>query len=331
MIKQDQRIKNYLPRLSGEEFSNLEKSCLRFGILNPLILWDDILIDGRYRLDIANKHNLPYEVKRLDFDSIEDVLGWIDQNQLSRRNAPIIQKNYLNSRRNDKGNSFKTKFDIVRDAIGKNTTDKFLLGEIAITSSDIVSLSNKSEDEIFRLLDPIRTGKVDNYSKSKRMAYRKKKKELKPHEIAFAKQYAKTRERTASYIQANKHIIKVNASKYGQDMKWMGLVLQDWIDNPYDDYTERVSEYCKKYESKNGISPLAAYQMYVVSSPISATSEMIGKLLELHYFTQLMDSKHMERSLANELKVKFEQWKKTQIGQVNMVKIQNIINTALND
>jgi hypothetical protein len=46
-----------------------------------------LLVDGHHRLDICEKHDLPFNVRYLNFKDRDEVLGWIDANQAGRRNV----------------------------------------------------------------------------------------------------------------------------------------------------------------------------------------------------------------------------------------------------
>lgn len=97
MIKIDKEFEALIPPLSADEFQQLEANCLKEGIRDPLVFWrvpngDDFLIDGHNRMKIAEKHGLPYEVKRMEFDQREDVKAWIIRNQLGRRNLDVWAK-----------------------------------------------------------------------------------------------------------------------------------------------------------------------------------------------------------------------------------------------
>lgn len=57
-------FKNLILPLTDEEFYQfyqLEENILRDGIREPLIIGDNILIDGHNRYKIAQKHNLPIQ------------------------------------------------------------------------------------------------------------------------------------------------------------------------------------------------------------------------------------------------------------------------------
>ncbi len=92
-------IENSLFQLQTDEFSRLEASILAEGIREPIIVWPcekgNVLIDGHNRYKIAQKHNIPFEVKEKHFNNIEEALEWIDNNQLGRRNLTDEQRAYV--------------------------------------------------------------------------------------------------------------------------------------------------------------------------------------------------------------------------------------------
>ena len=93
-MKIDQEFKNLIPPLTAEEYAQLEQNCLDYGIRDSLVITalpgesDTVLIDGHNRFEIAQKHNLAYNVKRLDFKDRDAIKEWIIKNQLGRRNIP---------------------------------------------------------------------------------------------------------------------------------------------------------------------------------------------------------------------------------------------------
>ena len=95
-LKIDERIREQLFPLRNDEVRELERSILEEGIREPLTAWERdgelILIDGHHRYEIAVKHGLPFEVVTREFEDIDDVLEWMDRNQLGRRNLTDEQR-----------------------------------------------------------------------------------------------------------------------------------------------------------------------------------------------------------------------------------------------
>lgn len=101
-IKILQEFKDLIPPLTGEEYRLLKQSCLKEGIREQLVLaeWIDketgelviALADGHNRFDIAEKHNIPFDTKQIEFESKEDVKLWMIDNQKGRRNLSDFVK-----------------------------------------------------------------------------------------------------------------------------------------------------------------------------------------------------------------------------------------------
>jgi len=91
----DEEFKRLLPPLDEQTYLSLEQSILDYGCMNPLVLWNNILIDGYNRYGILTKHALPYNTVSMDFASRDEVLIWIISTQISRRNLSTMQLTFF--------------------------------------------------------------------------------------------------------------------------------------------------------------------------------------------------------------------------------------------
>lgn len=84
------QIEDLLYPLKSDELAHLEASIQRDGVREPLCVWDRdgelILVDGHHRYAIATKLDVDFKTIKIKFESLEDVLDWVDKNQLGRRN-----------------------------------------------------------------------------------------------------------------------------------------------------------------------------------------------------------------------------------------------------
>jgi hypothetical protein len=91
-------IRDYIIPLGEEELFQLESSLLREGCRDPLIVWQKsdslVLVDGHNRYKICQKHNLPFKVRRMNFEDINEVKVWMVDNQMGRRNLTADQMSY---------------------------------------------------------------------------------------------------------------------------------------------------------------------------------------------------------------------------------------------
>ncbi len=85
-IQQDDRLATCLPPLSDDERQGLETDILRDGCLSPLFVWNGTLVDGHHRYSICQKHGIPFDVRELPFETIDDACYWVFQYHKNRRN-----------------------------------------------------------------------------------------------------------------------------------------------------------------------------------------------------------------------------------------------------
>lgn len=93
-VQIDQRIKAHTPPLRPEELEQLKENILSEGCTAPLILWGSVLVDGHNRYAICREHRIEFKVERREFDGIESVFEWIENNQTGRRNLTDHWFNY---------------------------------------------------------------------------------------------------------------------------------------------------------------------------------------------------------------------------------------------
>ena len=96
-LKIDPEFQGKIPPLTFEELNQLEANILRDGrIINPIIVWEGLIVDGHNRFTIAKKHpEIPFTVHEKEFSSRYEAIIWICKNQLGRRNLTPEQKKYL--------------------------------------------------------------------------------------------------------------------------------------------------------------------------------------------------------------------------------------------
>ncbi len=91
--KIDPELNEVLPELSGADYKALEQSLLTEGYKGaPIMVWGDIIVDGHNRYEICNKHNIPYEVKEIEFGCKEEAIIWMVRQQLGRRSLTPLQR-----------------------------------------------------------------------------------------------------------------------------------------------------------------------------------------------------------------------------------------------
>ena len=91
--KIDPELNNILPELSDADYKALEQSLLTDGFKGaPIMVWGDIIVDGHNRYNICKKHNIPFDVKNLEFGSKEEAILWMVRQQIGRRTLTPLQR-----------------------------------------------------------------------------------------------------------------------------------------------------------------------------------------------------------------------------------------------
>jgi len=149
-------IEENLFPLQPEEFKFLEESILSEGVRDALVVWPKdgelILVDGHNRYRIAKQHDIPFEIKEKHFNDLDEVLEWVDFNQLGRRNLIDEQRSYVLGRLYERRKKQGERKDIVKE--GTELVDKLptSLGSAA-TAKEIAKQAGVNEKTVRRAAD----------------------------------------------------------------------------------------------------------------------------------------------------------------------------------
>ena len=93
----DPEFASKIPPLREEELKQLEENILADGVvINPLIVWNGVIVDGHNRYHILQKHpEIQVTTYEKAFSDRYAAIAWICKNQLGRRNLTPEQRKYL--------------------------------------------------------------------------------------------------------------------------------------------------------------------------------------------------------------------------------------------
>ena len=93
----DPEFESVIPPLTQLEFNQLRENILEDKeVFHPIIVWGNTIIDGHNRYKIIKEHqNLPFRIRKLDFEDRYEVIAWICKNQIGRRNLSDAQLTIL--------------------------------------------------------------------------------------------------------------------------------------------------------------------------------------------------------------------------------------------
>ncbi len=108
------QLRDLIQPLTAEEFELLEQNILKYGVKDPLTIWETtdiiaglgnlnvdvyVLVDGHNRNQIIQKHSLDFRINIMQFASLDDVKEYMIDYQLGRRNLTSEQASYLRGMR----------------------------------------------------------------------------------------------------------------------------------------------------------------------------------------------------------------------------------------
>lgn len=93
-LKIDKELQELFPALSETEYGKLEQSILTKGFDTkfPIVIWHGYIADGHNRYSVCKKHNIDFVTEELDCETKDEVITWMMDIQMSRRNLSKVQK-----------------------------------------------------------------------------------------------------------------------------------------------------------------------------------------------------------------------------------------------
>jgi len=149
-LKIKQEFKNLIPPLTKEEFTQLENNCLDEGIREPIIIWNEFIIDGHNRYEIATRWGLEYKTTEKHFDSEEDVKEWMILNQFGRRNLSNYQRSVLALELEDVFKAKAKEKQKLSEGKGIQISEDLKTPEV-VTIKEVAKVANVSHDTIAKV------------------------------------------------------------------------------------------------------------------------------------------------------------------------------------
>lgn len=150
----DNELRDLIPPLTSEEFEQLEQNILEEGIRESLIVWNKTIVDGHNRYDIALEHDLDYDIDEREFESKDEVVNWMIDNQLGRRNLSPQQQSYLRGKRYSQEKKAPTGFED-RDLSGGQNVPRQKTAEKLAQQYGVTDRTIKRDEQFSKGVDNI--------------------------------------------------------------------------------------------------------------------------------------------------------------------------------
>lgn len=148
-LKIDPEFKSLIPPLTDAEFKQLKENIVEDGeILNPIITWNGIIIDGHNRWKILQEYpDFSFRTHEMIFLNRYEAKEWIIKNQLGRRNITNeqrfrligqMQENRKKAVGEHKGNQYsEKKMELVQNEPIPKSTAEAIAKEVGVSESTV--------------------------------------------------------------------------------------------------------------------------------------------------------------------------------------------------
>lgn len=220
-LKINPELRDFIPPLSGEEKKQLEDSLLKYGYKGaPIYIWNDYIVDGHNRYELCKKHNIEFPTEELilgDDATIIDVMEWMINTQLGRRNLPPAQRLAVM-------NKFKRKIQEQAKSTQGTRTD--------LTSSPNGEkvMSTHTDKELAKLAG-VGTGTIARFNKVMKSDDEELKKKVLSNEVSINAGYEKVREKEKKKENINIEQSSSKPKTYQEAAKLYGGMQQGHLPN----------------------------------------------------------------------------------------------------
>ena len=244
----DKEFEQLIPPLTEEEYNGLEESIRIEGCRDPIVVWDDVIVDGHNRFKICTQYNIPYKTIEHDFNNRDDVIIWIIKNQFARRNLPAYERARLALRlkpvlaekaKENQG----ARIDICQNSDKSYTpidTKKEIAKAAGVSHDTIAKVAKIEEKAPEEVKEKLRTGDI-----SINQAYNAVKLEEKKQEIINAEKETHAQateeykpklyvENGIGYTPLEKYDLLLTDPPYSTDVDDIEQFVDDWLYNALD-------------------------------------------------------------------------------------------------
>lgn len=167
-LKIDPELKDLLPPLTDEEFKQLEKNILDNGYDKnfPIMEWHGYIADGHNRYSICKKHNIDPVIGTLAYDTKEEVMRWMLDIQLGRRNLSPIQRIAVTEKYRP---IYEKQAQENQSKAGGDKKSENYKKSVVTNSSQVISDNKERNPTVRKILSDAAGVSEDTYSKGKKI------------------------------------------------------------------------------------------------------------------------------------------------------------------
>jgi len=203
-LRVDPELRALIPPLDADERAQLEANLIADGCRDPIVIWNDVIVDGHNRYELCTKNGISFRTERMEFESKSHARVWMRANQAGRRNLTPAWKIEL---------ALGNKEDLL--AIGREKQSETLGGYKH--DSSVLSQNDKTENRHNTREEVAKTAGVSTGSVGMAEQIRKKAPELwdkaKTGDIAISAAYKQVKRQDNKKAQQQREAERAKAAK----------------------------------------------------------------------------------------------------------------------
>lgn len=167
-LKIDPELKDLLPPLTDEEYKQLEKNIVDNGFDRnfPIMEWHGYIADGHNRYSICKKYNIDPVIGTLAYDTKEEVMRWMLDIQLGRRNLSPIQRIAVTEKYRP---IYERQAQENQSKAGGDKKSENYKKSVATNSSQVIFNNKERNPTVRKILSDVAGVSEDTYSKGKKI------------------------------------------------------------------------------------------------------------------------------------------------------------------
>ena len=228
-LKINPELRDFIPPLSGEEKKSLEESLLKYGYKGaPIYTWHDYIVDGHNRYNLCMKHNIEFPVEELDLGdeaTIIDVMEWMINTQLGRRNLPPQQRIAVVKK-------FEKKIQEQAQKKYEATVGRPAKSNNRSPNGEQLNMSEKfhTDKELAKLAN-VGTGTIARFNRVMSSDDEELKKKLLANEVKINTAYEKIREKEKTKENVTTELLQTTPKTYQEAAQLFGGLQQGHLPN----------------------------------------------------------------------------------------------------
>jgi len=221
-------FQNLIPSLNLEELSSLEASLKHEGCRDPLVVWNNTIIDGHHRYAICTKHGISFDVvEKSELETELDVKLWMINNQFSRRNLPTETRLALAYRFKEfEADKAKERMQATQFKEVDNTASTVLYTP-QINDRDIIEVSKGKTLEVIAQKAGVSTRTVEQYDAIQRKGTEEQKAKVAEGKSSINKVYTEIKQ--AKQSEEERKVVHLKLKGSGE------VVIQKYVTGIYNE------------------------------------------------------------------------------------------------